>query len=119
MYFFGMNETHKRLCVGRCMAQSGRGDRATDGGIGVSAKENVMPSNSVVVNPYRRLANGVCIEQAAMVRNPYKKMCSRKSDEISLPSRKSPNSKVRNKLSDQNFKTRLLMTHNIVMYITM
>jgi hypothetical protein len=99
-----MNETHKRLRVGRSMAQSGRGDRATDGGIGVSAKENVTPSNSVVVNPYWRLANAVRVEQAAMVRNPYKKVCSRKSYEISLPSRKSPNSKVRNILSDRNFK---------------
>ena len=89
----------------RSMAQSGRGDQATDGSIGVSAKENVTPSNSVVVNPYQRLSNAVCVGQAVMVRNPYKKVCSRKSDELSLPSRKSPNSKVRIILSDRNFKT--------------
>ncbi len=87
------------------MAHSGRGDRATDGSIGVSAKENVTPSNSVVVNPYRRLSSAVRVGQASMVINPYKKVCSRKSDELSLPSRKSPKSKVRIILSDRNCKT--------------
>ena len=114
-----MNETHKRLRVGRSMAQSGRGDRATDGGIGVSAKENVTPSNSVVVNPYRRLANAVRVEQASMVRNPYK-LCVQGNRTKSLYRRGSPQT-VRCVIYDQTGTLNhvLLMIHNIVMYILM
>ena len=64
--------------------QYGNGDKDSEGDDGVSSKENVTPNNNVIINPYRKIANGGRVEQAATVRNSYKKACSRNKEDITL-----------------------------------
>ena len=64
------------------------------------SKENLTPNNNVIINPYQKIANGGRVEQAATVRNPYKKACSRNKEDITLQNRMMPNTKVRKNISE-------------------
>ncbi len=75
--------------------QYGNGDKDSEGDDGVSSKENMKTNNNVIIDPYRKIANGGRIEQAATVKNPYKKACSRNKEDITLQNRMMPNTKVR------------------------
>ena len=65
----------------------------------MSSKENVTPDNNVIINPYRKIANGGRVEQAATVRNPYKKACSRNKEDITQ-NRMMSSTKVRQNVSE-------------------
>ena len=66
------------------------------------SKENVKTNNNVIINPYRKIANEGRVEQAATVRNPYKKACSRNKEDIILQNLMMPNTKVHKNISELN-----------------
>ncbi len=66
----------------------------------MSSKENVTPNNNVIINPYQMIANGGRVEQAATVRNPYKKSCSRNKEDITLQNQMMSNTKVHKNISE-------------------
>jgi len=65
-----------------------------EGNDGTSSKENAKPNNNVVINPYRKNANGSRGEHATSVRNPYKKACSRNKADVTLQHWAMSNKKV-------------------------
>ena len=63
------------------------------------SKKNVTPHNNVIINPYRKIANRGRAEQAATVKNPYKKAGSRNKEDITQ-NRMMSSTKVRQNVSE-------------------
>ena len=84
--------------------QYGHGVKDSEGDDGVSSKEILKPNSNVIINPYRKIANEGRVEQAATVRNPYKKACSRNKADVTLQHWAMSNKKVRKNLSGEHAK---------------
>ena len=62
--------------------EDGQGDEKNGRENCTSSRENVVPNNNVIVNPYRKNANAGHVEHAATLRNPYKKTGSTNGTQV-------------------------------------
>ncbi len=60
-----------------------------------SSRENVVPNNNIVVNPYQKNTNAGRVEHAATLRNPYKKTGPTNGMQVPVRKQITANTKVR------------------------
>ena len=72
----------------------------------MSSKENVKTNNNVIINPYRKIANGGRVEHATTLRNPYKKTGSTNGMQVTLRKQMMANTAVR---SNRYYRTDMFL----------
>ncbi len=75
--------------------EAGQGDEMNGIENCTSSRENVVPNNNVVINPYRKNANAGRVERAATLRNPYKKTGTTNGTQVTLRKQMTANTTVR------------------------
>ena len=83
------------MCFDKRITEDGQGDEKNGRENCTSSRENVVPNNNVIVNPYRKNANAGRVEHAATLRNPYKKTGSTNGTQVTLRKQMTANTKVR------------------------
>ncbi len=82
------------MCFDKRIMEDGQGDEKNGRENCTSSRENVVPNNNVIVNPYRKNANAGHVEHAATLRNPYKKTGSTNGMQVTLRKQMTANTKV-------------------------
>ena len=83
------------LCFDKRITEDGQGDEKNGRENCTSSRENVVPNNNVIVNPYRKNANAGRVEHAATLRNPYKKTGPTNGTQVPVRKQITANTKVR------------------------
>ena len=83
------------LCFDLRITEDGRGHERIVRENCTLSRENVLPNNNVVVNPYRINKNAGRVEHATTLRNPYKRNGATNGTQITLHKHIMANTKVR------------------------
>ena len=83
------------LCFDERIPEDGQGDEKNGRENCTSSRENVVPNNNVIVNPYQKNANTGRVEHTATVKNPYKKTGPTNGTQVHVRKQIMANNKVR------------------------